>query len=111
MLHRALSGSDCAFFRQIPNRKNKRILLFIFLALCTLTFLLTPQKAEAIVFDDIADWGRNAAQKIAENQQKIVERYFGEYNPAFAYLCYCAQGFAIFPTAINFFGGFKKMKI
>lgn len=101
-------GVIARFLRQIPNKRNKRILLFIFLGLCTLSFLLTPEKADAIVFNDIADWGRNAAQKIALNQQKIVERYFGEYNPAFAYLCYCAQGFAIFPTAFNFFKWLKE---
>lgn len=88
--------------RQFPNKKNKGVLLFVFLSFCTLAFLIVPQKADAIVFSDIADWGRNAAQKIAQNQQKVVERYFGEYNPAFAYLCYCAQGFAVFPVAINF---------
>lgn len=88
--------------RQFPNKKNKGILLFVFLSFCTLVFLSVPQKADAIVFSDIADWGRNAAQKIAQNQQKVVERYFGEYNPAFAYLCYCSQGFAIFPVAIGF---------
>lgn len=101
-------GVIARFLRQVPNKKNKRILLFIFLGLCTLSFLLTPEKADAIVFNDIADWGRNAAQKIALNQQKIVERYFGEYNPAFAYLCYCAQGLAIFPTASNFFKWLKE---
>lgn len=96
------------FLHQVPRRKNKSILLFGFFAFCTLTFLLTPQKADAIVFNDIADWGRNAAQTIAENQQEIVERYFGEYNPAFAYLCYCAQGFAIFPVAIGFMRWLKE---
>lgn len=88
--------------RQIPNRKNKSLLLFGFFALCTITFLLTPHKAEAVVINDVAEWGRNASQKIAQNQEKIVERYFGEYNPAFAYLCYCCQGFAIFPVSIGF---------
>lgn len=105
----SLSGFiDCqmaaiaVYVRQIPNRKNKSILLFGFLALCTITFLLTPQKAEAVVINDVAQWGRNAAQKIAQNQEKIVQRYFGEYNPAFAFLCYCSQGFAVFPLAIGF---------
>ncbi len=96
------------FVRQIPSRKNKSILLFGFFALCTVTFLLTPQKAEAIVFNDIAEWGRNAAQKIAQNQEKIVERYFGKYNPAFAYLCYCCQGFAVFPLSIGFMKWLKE---
>ena len=88
--------------RKFPNKKNKGILLLVFFLFCTLTFVSVPQKANAIVFSDIADWGRNAAQKIAQNQQKIVERYFGEYNPAFAFLCYCAQGFAIFPVGFGF---------
>lgn len=96
------------FVRKIPNRKNKSILLFGFFALCTITFLLTPQKAEAIVFNDIAEWGRSAAQKIAGNQEKIVERYFGKYNPAFAYLCYCCQGFTIFPLSIGFMKWLKE---
>lgn len=96
------------FVRKIPNRKNKSILLFGFFALCTITFLLTPQKAEAIVFNDIAEWGRSAAQKIAGNQEKIVERYFGKYNPAFAYLCYCCQGFAVFPLSIGFMKWLKE---
>lgn len=67
--------------RRVPRRKNKSILLFCFLVFCTINFLLTPHKAEAIVFSDIAEWGRNAATKVAENQEKIVQRYFGEYNP------------------------------
>lgn len=96
------------FVRQVPCRKNKSILLFGFFVLCTITFLLTPQKADAIVFNDIAEWGRNAAVKIAENQEKIVERYFGQYNAAFAYLCYCCQGFAIFPVAIGFMRWLKE---
>lgn len=96
------------FVRQIPNRKNKSILLFGFFALCAITFLLTPQKAEAVVINDVAEWGRSAAQKIAENQEKIVQRYFGEYNPAFAYLCYCCQGFAVFPLGIGFMRWLKE---
>jgi len=94
--------------RQIPNRKNKSILLFGFFVLCTITFLLTPHKAEAIVFSDIAEWGRNAATKVAENQSKIVQRYFGEYNPAFAYLCYCCQGFAVVPLSFGFMKWLKE---
>lgn len=90
------------FIRKFPNNKNKGILLFVFFLFCTLAFLIVPQKADAIVFSDIADWGRNAAQKIAQNQQKVVERYFGGFNPAFAYLCYCAQGFAIVPVGFGF---------
>ncbi len=96
------------YVRHIPNRKNKSILLFGFFALCTITFLLTPQKAEAIVFNDIAEWGRNAASKVSQNQEKIVQRYFGEYNPAFAYLCYCCQGFAIFPLSFGFMKWLKE---
>lgn len=96
------------YVRRIPNRKNKSILLFGFFLLCTITFLLTPQKAEAIVFNDIAEWGRNAATKVSQNQEKIVQRYFGQYNAAFAYLCYCCQGFAIFPFSIGFMKWLKE---
>jgi hypothetical protein len=96
------------YVRQIPNRKNKSLLLFGFFALCTITFLLTPQKAEAIVFNDIAEWGRNAASKVSQNQEKIVQRYFGQYNASFAYLCYCCQGFAIFPLSIGFMKWLKE---
>lgn len=96
------------FVRRVPRRKNKSIFLFGFFILCTITFLLTPQKADAIVFNDLAEWGRNAALRVAENQQQVVERYFGRYNPAFAYLCYCCQGFAIFPLAIGFMRWLKE---
>lgn len=88
--------------RKFPKKKNKGILLLVFFLFCTLTFVSVPQQANAIVFNDIAEWGRNAAQKIAQNQQKIVVRYFSQYNPAFAYLCYCAQVFAIIPVGVGF---------
>jgi len=94
-------GVIALYLRKIPNKRNKGIILFILIAFCTLNFLLFPQRADAVVFNDIAQWGRNAAQKIAQNQQKVVQRYFGEYNPAFAYLCYCAQGFAAFPLMLG----------
>lgn len=97
----ACMGKIASAIRKVPP-KHKRILLFIFIAFFTLMFLDFPQKADAIVINDIAAWGRQAAEKIAQNQQKVVERYFGSYNPAFAYLCYCAQGFAVFPAAIGF---------
>jgi hypothetical protein len=97
-----------SFLRRVPRRKNKSILLLGFFIFCTITFLLTPHKAEAIVFNDIAEWGRNAASKVSQNQEKIVQRYFGQYNASFAYLCYCCQGFAIFPLSIGFMKWLKE---
>uniref|UniRef100_B8HZ23 TrbL/VirB6 plasmid conjugal transfer protein n=1 Tax=Cyanothece sp. (strain PCC 7425 / ATCC 29141) TaxID=395961 RepID=B8HZ23_CYAP4 len=96
-----LWSKTAGWIRHRP-RRQKRLVFYLFVVLLFFAFISIPQPAEAIVFNDLAQWGREAAEKIAQNQQKIVERYFGSYNPAFAYLCYCAQGFAVFPAASGF---------
>jgi hypothetical protein len=80
----------------------------MFVIFMVVIFFDLPQKADAIVFNDIASAGREYAESIAKNQQKVVVDYFGGGNAAFSYLCYCAQIFAVFPAALGVMRWFRE---
>jgi hypothetical protein len=87
--------------RHVPH-KYKRILLFVFIAFCTFILLDMPDKADATSASVVGEWGRKAAAHMAENQQKVVERYFTGNSPYFSYLCHTFKLFAIFPASFGF---------
>ena len=90
--------------------RNRKIVFSLFVVFTVLTFLDFPQKADAVVVNDIAAIGREAARSIAANQGKVAEQYFGGGNPAFGYLCYCCQLFIIFPASMGFLRWLREDK-
>jgi hypothetical protein len=90
-----------AFIRNVSPR-HRKIVFSLFVVFCVATFLDFPQKADAVVVNDIAALGRQAAKSLAQNQGKVAEKYFGGNNPAFGYLCYCCQLFVVFPASMGF---------